>query len=150
MDVKELLDSPGTLPRDPGSNRVLVVDDDLTQRMMMARMLKKAGYECGTAMSVSEARYLLAKEEFGLLVTDIRMWSEDGLELVRHVDDEYPDTVSIVVTGWADDNTKDVARRSGACELIEKPFDREILTEAAEAAFDKRSATVALRRHRSG
>ena len=149
MDVLDLVRTPGTLPQDPGQNRVLVVDDDLTQRMMMARMLRKAGYHCGTAMSTSEARYALSNDSFGLLVTDIRMWAEDGLELVRYVDDEFPDTYSIVVTGLSDDHIEDLARRSGAYKLLQKPFNSDEFTQTVDEAFVKRDAEVALRRHQS-
>jgi DNA-binding NtrC family response regulator len=149
MDVMDLVRMPGTLPQDPGRNRVLVVDDELTHRMMMARMLRKAGYQCGTAMSTSEARYALSNDTFGLLVTDIRMWAEDGLELVRYVDDEYPDTFSIVVTGFADVQLEEVARRSGAYKLLQKPFNSDEFTQAVGEAFEKRDAEVALRRHQS-
>lgn len=149
MDVMDLVRTPGTLPQDPGQNRVLVVDDDLTHRMMMARMLRKAGYHCGTAMSTSEARYALSTDTFGLLVTDVRMWAEDGLELVRYVDDEFPDTYSIVVTGLVDEQLEDLARRSGAYKLLQKPFDQDLFTRTVDEAFEKRDEEVALRRHKS-
>ena len=149
MDIRDLVGTPGVLPQDDGRNRVLVVDDDLAQRMLIARILRRAGYECSSAMSTSEARYALSNESFGLLVTDVRMWAEDGLELVRYVDDEYPDTYSIVVTGFADDKLEERALRAGAFKLLLKPLDLETLTQTVEAAFEAREAAVALRRHQS-
>lgn len=138
------------VPHDPGLNRVLVVDDDLVQRMMLVRILRKAGYESAAAMSNQEARSLLEGATFGLLVSDLHMFAEDGIELVRHASEEYPDMYSIVVSGFATGDDVDRLRRAGAFELMGKPVDAGKFLELVERAFDDRALKVAERRHKSG
>ena len=146
------LPSTGTLsilPTDPGANRVLVVDDDLTQRMMLVRMLRKANYESGNAMSNKEARAQLKDSAYGLVVTDLRMFAEDGIELVRHVADAHPDTYSIVVSGFVGEDDVGRVRRAGGFDLMRKPVDRGLFLEMVARAFEHRAASVAERHHRA-
>lgn len=150
VDIQELMGLPGVLPDDPGRNSVLVVDDDMNQRMVTIRILRKQGYECSGAASTREAKQQLRAKAFGLLVTDLRMFEEDGIELVRHVSDHYPDTSSIVVTGFVSPNGADVLRRAGACAVLPKPLDRDAFVPVVTEAMEKRKASFELRRHRSG
>jgi len=137
------------LPTDPGANRVLVVDDDLNQRTMLVRILKKGNFETAAAMSNEEARTQLEESAFGLVVADLRMFAEDGIELVRHVKDRYPDTYSIVVSGFVSNEDADRINQAGAFDLMTKPVDRDQFLELVERAFEHRAQTVAERRHRS-
>lgn len=149
MKLSELMGTPGVLPKDPGKNKVLVVDDDLNCRMLMVRLLRKAGYTCQPASSTQEAREQLRGSAFGLVLTDMRMFAEDGIELVRHVADRYPNTYSIVVTGLALPEIQDQLRRAGAFSVLAKPFDREPFDTAVAEAMAHREHTVSLRRHQS-
>lgn len=149
MDIQELMGLPGVLPDDPGRNSVLVVDDDMNQRMIMIRILRKQGYECAGAASTREAKQQLRARPFGLLVTDLRMFEEDGVELVRHVSDNYPDTASIVVTGFVAPEGYDALTRAGACAVLDKPLDRDAFVSVVTEAMEKRKESFELRRHRS-
>lgn len=149
MDIRELIAAPGVLPQDPGLNRVLVVDDDVNQRMLMVRLLRKKGYECQPASSTQEAREQLRGSAFGLVLTDMRMFAEDGIELVRHVADRYTDTYSIVVTGLAVEELEDQLRRAGAFSVLAKPLDRDQFAVTVDLAMEHRANTVAVRRHQS-
>lgn len=139
----------GIVPVDPGRSRVLIVEDDMAQRMLMLRLLRKADYVCMTATSTAEGRELLRKEPFGLVVTDLRMFAEDGIELVRHVKDTYPDVYTIVVTGFPDQDMDQRLERAGAHAFLAKPIDPQALVELVEQAFVEREKSVALRRHKS-
>ena len=141
---------PSLVRPDPGAKRVLVVDDDLSQRMMLMRILRKAGYDSGGATSTEEARSQLESTAFGLVVTDLRMFAEDGLELVRHIAEHHPDTHSTVVSGFASADDVDRVSRAGAFELMLKPIDSELFLDMVERAFDHRKESAAQRRHRSG
>ena len=134
-------------PEDRGQNRVLVVDDDLKQRMLMVRILRGEGYECATAMSTEEARNLLDTEDFGVVVTDLKMWGEDGLELVRYVADHHPETSSVVVTGASENDLVARCRRAGAVAMMAKPLVRGDFADLIATTFDLRVETLALRRH---
>ena len=149
MDIQELMGLPGVLPDDPGRNSVLVVDDDMNQRMMTIRILRKQGYDCAGAASTREAKQQLRGRAFGLLVTDLRMFEEDGVELVRHVFDNYPDTSSIVVTGFVAAEGSDFLLRAGARAVLAKPLDRDLFVSIVTEAMEERQASFELRRHRS-
>ena len=141
---------PSILPEDPGANRVLIVDDDLAQRMLFVRVLRKGDYESSVAMSTEEARARLDESDYGLVVTDLHMFAEDGIELVRYVSEHHPETYSIVVSGFASSDDADHIRRAGAFDLMTKPVDQKRFLDLVERAFEHRSKHVAERRHRSG
>ncbi|MFH1488023.1 MAG: response regulator, partial [Pseudomonadota bacterium] len=63
--------------------KILVVDDESNIRELIKRILEKAGYECLTAASGSEARTHLQTRQVDLLLCDILMSGESGIELVR-------------------------------------------------------------------
>ena len=149
MQLQEMIRIPGVLPADPGKDRVLVVDDDLSQRTLMSRMMRRAGYRPSSAMSAQEARNLLRSEPYGMVITDLRMWGEDGLELVRHIADRYPGTYSIVVTGFVEADLERQCRQAGAYAVMPKPFEVGAMMEVVAEALEERAATVALRRHQS-
>lgn len=149
MDVRELIAMPGVLPTDPGRGRVLVVDDDLSHRMLMVRLLRRCGFQCQPASSTQEARQHLRGAAFALVVTDMRMFAEDGVELVRHVADRYPDTYSIVVTGLAVSDIEDQLLRAGAFSVVAKPIDATGFTGVVEATLQHRDDMVEVRRHQS-
>lgn len=149
MDINELMGMPGVLPDDPGRNSILVVDDDMNQRMLVIRILRKQGYECSGAASTREAKQQLRVNAFGLLVTDLRMFEEDGIELVRYVSDNYPDTASVVVTGFLAPEGAEALSRAGAFAVFSKPLDREEFLSVVTEAMEKRQANFELRRHRS-
>lgn len=136
--------------RDPGARRVLVVDDDLSQRVMLVRILRKAHYEPAVANSTEEARSQLESSDFGLVVTDLRMFAEDGIELVRHIAEEHPETYSTVVSGFASESDVDRVKQAGAFELMLKPIDAESFLKMVERAFDHRESDAVQRRHRAG
>lgn len=147
MGIDELIGAPGVLPVDQGRNRVLIVEDDVSQRMLTLRLLRKAKYECMTATSTNEARMVLRKEAVGVVITDLRMFAEDGIELVRHIKDVYPDIFSIVVTGADEADLDQRLERAGAFAFLKKPLDEDVLLTLIDQAFEQRQAAVALRRH---
>lgn len=149
MNPTQTVSGLNILPDGADSTRVLVVDDDLVQRMLLVRLLRKAGYESAAAMSNQEARSLLDESSFGLVVADLHMFAEDGIELIRHVADKHPETYSIVVSGFASEKDVDRLRRAGAFELMTKPVDGQKFIELVERAFDHRAANLYLIRHRS-
>lgn len=140
---------PSVVHPDPGARRVLVVDDDLAQRVLLMRILRNADYDSAGATSTEEARSQLESSAFGLVVTDLRMFAEDGIELVRHIGEHHPETYSTVVSGFASANDVDRVGRAGAFELMLKPIDPERFLDMVERAFDHRDESAAQRRHRA-
>ena len=135
---------------DPAAKKALVVDDDLPMRRAVIRMLESAGFQCRGAMSNQEARSQLKAESFAIVITDMRMWGEDGLELIRHIADEYPATFTIMVTGFAEPRLAERVQQSGGFALFQKPLEKEALVAKVLDALERREEKVAWLRHVSG
>jgi DNA-binding NarL/FixJ family response regulator len=101
---------------------VLIVDDEPSIRSLLIRILGTNGYRCAQAADGAEARTCLKGHCFDLLLCDIRMPGESGLELIRHVKREYPETAIIMVTAADDSLEAQTAIELGVYGYILKPF----------------------------
>ena len=80
---------------------ILVVDDEAVLRNNLARYLRLQGYEVETAGSGEEALAALESTTFRLVLTDLRMPGMDGLALIRHLQTEHPDALTVLMTAYA-------------------------------------------------
>ena len=118
---------------------MLVVDDDDQMRRVMGRVLSRAGYDCTLAASASEALSRLEEDTFELLVADVNMPGESGLDLAREVLARHPDTAIVMATGIDDPAIASMALEQGAFGYIVKPFaPNELLINAANALLRRR------------
>src|ERR1051326_923726 len=85
---------------DPAARRILVVDDDEFVRDMFSEFLNEQ-YACLTAASSDEALAKLARDAYGLVISDIQMPGRNGVELLREIRLRYPDTAVIMISGIA-------------------------------------------------
>ena len=149
MTTPQTLNELSALPDDLGANRVLVVDDDVVQRMMLVRILRKAGYDSAAAMSNEEAWSLLGASDFGLVVADLHMFAENGIELVRRLAARHPTVCSLVVSGFVSEDDRERIREAGAFDVMTKPVEQERFLQLVERAFQHRGRNVAQRRRPS-
>jgi DNA-binding NtrC family response regulator len=105
---------------------ILVVDDDAALADTLAKLLRQH-YPCvHTAFSGTEARQILAREpNICLVLADLFMPVMDGLQVLQHVRETYPDTSVILMTGFATIETAVAAIKQGAEDYITKPFDTD-------------------------
>ena len=116
------------------ADQLLVVDDDEQVRRLLGRMLAEAGYRFAEAPDARNARALLADEGFTLMLCDLQMPGESGLELLEHVVASHPDTAVVMVTGLDDRELAEAALELGAYGYIVKPFKRsEVLINVVNA-----------------
>lgn len=114
--------------------RVLVIEDEHSVRQLYVQTMKIEGYEATGATNGKEARRLLAETEFDLVITDIIMPEEEGLETITLLRREKPHLPVIAVSGGARVGPEpylDIARRLGACYTFTKPVDLSQLAAAA-------------------
>lgn len=110
------------------TDRVLVVDDELSIRELVAAMLRGAGHQVMTAANGLHALQLLsASEPFDLMVSDLIMPTMDGRQLLAEVARLYPEMPVLMVTAVHDISTALGAIRGGAYDYLLKPFEREQL-----------------------
>ena len=117
--------------------RILVVDDAPDTLEVLQRNLVSQGYQVFTAPGVAEALRLLEKTNVDLVITDLKMPGISGLDLVRHVRENLPETEVIMITGYASVPGAVEAVKSGAEEYLPKPFTDEELYNAVRNALDK-------------
>lgn len=128
--------------------KVLIVDDEDLIRRMIGRLLRRQGHDCSLAANAAEAKQMLLKGDFELVLSDVNMPGESGLELVRHVFETYRNTATMMVTGVDDPEIANLALTRGAYGYIIKPFEaNEVIINVANA-LRRRDLELENRRHR--
>ncbi len=116
---------------------VLIVDDELNIRRVLAAMLKREGYEVTAAADGEQALLVLHKTPVHVVVTDLVMPRLGGLELLKRVSADFPDVPVIVITAHGSVDTAVAALKSGAFDYITKPFEQDelkkVIAKAARA-----------------
>ena len=122
------------------TRKVLFVDDEPNILNALKRLLRSEPYECCFAIGGKAALDLLEKEAVHIIVTDLGMPEMDGLTLLRHVQQKYPDIVRLVLSGRADTGSILKAINSGnVYRYIVKPWnnmDLEIIIKQAIDIFN--------------
>lgn len=119
--------------------RVLLVDDELMVRQLLARGLTRAGYAVTTACDGLEAAALL-EQPFDFVVTDIVMPNADGLTVLGELNRRKHAALRVVVTSFADKDRVVAILNLGADYLLEKPFSVEGLCDILERLARERGA----------
>jgi DNA-binding NtrC family response regulator len=117
--------------------RLLVVDDSPQTLEVLQRNLTSEGYQVFAAASVTEAIRVLETTAVDLVVTDLKMPKVSGIDLVRHVRENYRDTEVMTITGYPSIEGAVNAIKTGAEEYLTKPFTDEELFSAVRRTLDK-------------
>ncbi len=119
--------------------RVLLVDDDARVRTTLGDALAEAGYAVRRAGSGPEALELIGAEPPDIVLSDVRMPSMDGLELLALLRERVRDTDVVLMTAFDDMPTVVTAMRSGAAEFLVKPIDLDNLLAVLRRLFEDRA-----------
>lgn len=117
---------------------VLVVDDEAIARNNMEYVLKKEGLRVVTAANGLEALEKAKKQEFDLILTDLKMEKMDGLQLLESVKKIAPHTEIVMITGFATVNSAVSALKKGAAHYLAKPIDLDELRATVRTILDKK------------
>jgi CheY-like chemotaxis protein len=125
--------APTSPPQSP--KRILAVDDENSARLLISRVLQKAGYEVAAVGSAEEALALMeAGQKFDLLITDKNLPKMGGLELVRRARQHLPDLPVVLITAAPDAAAIGQERLEA---YLAKPFKNlQALEEAVNTAFE--------------
>ena len=118
--------------------RILVVDDEDIVRTSCSRALSPEGYEVRLAKNGVEGLKMASEERFDLVLTDLKMPDMDGIEVLRIIKEQWPETAVIIVTGYQTVDTAVKAIKLGAYDYIEKPFTPDALISAVAEAMANR------------
>ena len=115
-------------------DKVWIVDDDKSIRWVLEKALQKSGIETQSFASANELLKILPTFMPQVLITDIRMPGMDGLDLLKHIHENYADLPVIVMTAHSDLESAVSAFHGGAFEYLPKPFDVNVVVETVQRA----------------
>ena len=118
---------------------VLLIDDSPDTLEMLHRSLEHMGYSVYSCESAAEAINLMKNEHFDLVITDYHMPFVGGIDVIRHVRENYKNTEVMMITGYASVEGAVEAIKAGAEEYLSKPFTDEELEQAISRAMKKLS-----------
>jgi len=136
---------PATMEIPSEDITVLVVDDDTDIRDLLHVLIKNAGYNCFEAESAVHALKILEDNCVDVVITDMRMPGQDGIELTRIVKKKYDSDV-IVMTGYADDLTYEEVIGHGARDFLQKPFNTQEMLVRLKHVLEERMIHSGLNR----
>ncbi|MBN1179125.1 MAG: response regulator transcription factor, partial [Anaerolineae bacterium] len=125
---------------------ILIVDDEPGIRFFLEEMLARDGHRVSTAPSGEEALARIPKDDFDLVLLDLRMQGVSGLDVLDVLHQRSPDTPVIVLTGHATLETAVEALRHGAHDYLFKPCKTIALRESVRTALLKREQTLVQRK----
>jgi putative two-component system response regulator len=118
----------------PAGARILVVDDEAPMRDVLTRILESNGYHCSSAGDTTAARRLLAEDAFSLILCDVTMPGESGLELIKNIIPLYEHTAVVMISGIDDPAMADTVFEIGAYGYLIKPFTvNQVLVSVSNA-----------------
>ncbi len=118
---------------------ILVVDDELSIRKTLGLLLKSKGYIVLDVATIDQARQMLAENSVDLVITDMRLEDEDGMDLLIHLRDSGSQAESIVMTAYASVETAVEAMRLGAYDYLTKPINVEELLIRVAKVLERKS-----------
>jgi DNA-binding NtrC family response regulator len=117
---------------------ILVVDDELPICRNCVKILSKMDYEVQYALSGYEALKMMEEKRFDVVITDLKMSTLGGMEVLRRVKETYPETMVIVITGYASVSSAVEVMKMGAYDYLAKPFTPHELRSTVSQALTKR------------
>jgi two-component system response regulator PilR (NtrC family) len=103
--------------------RALIVDDELNIRKVLKTILSDDDFEIYEAASVADANNLLNKHYFDITIVDIRLSDGSGIEVLKTIKEQNPETVVLIITAFASTETAIAALKLGAYDYVTKPFN---------------------------
>ena len=126
---------------------ILLIDDEEGIRKVLGISLADRGYKVFTADNGEEGLHIFRDEKPPIVLTDIKMPGMDGIELLRQIKEEIPDTEVIMITGHGDIDLAIESLKLEATDFITKPINDEVLEIALKRAQERITMRCQLREH---
>lgn len=117
--------------------KVWIVDDDQSIRWVFEKTLLREKIDFRLFSSAEEASSALSKEKPSVVVSDIRMSGNSGLDLLNEINEKFPKVPTIIMTAHSDLDSAVAAFQRGAFEYLAKPFDIDAAVELIQRAIKK-------------
>src|SRR5947207_1417678 len=121
----------------PESRAILVVDDDKDMLSLLDDLLSGEGYKVTKAKTGAEAATAVIKHRPDLVMMDVLLPDQDGLQVLAQLKREYPELEVIVMTAFGGSSSAIKAMRAGAYDYVTKPFETDDLLAALSRVFEK-------------
>jgi two-component system sensor histidine kinase/response regulator len=118
-------------------NLVLIVDDEESVVGALVEFFSMRGYEVESAVTARQALGLIHEKRFGIVICDLRLPGMNGVELLDHVVEANPETVFIIMTGYASVQSAVEAMKRGAYDYVVKPFSMYELEKTVRLGLEK-------------
>jgi len=125
-----------------GREKILIVDDEEKVRNILLDYLENKESDCETSPDALDALDKIKKQRFSLVISDVMMPEMSGIELLRLVKEQDPETAFIMVTGFIDINVAVDSLRIGASDFITKPFEMLSVKRAVNRALEGRRIQI--------
>jgi two-component system nitrogen regulation response regulator NtrX len=132
------------------SAKILVIDDEKNIRRTFGMVLRSEGFAVNDAASGEAGLELLAREGADLVVLDVQLPGQSGLDILREIKRRDPGQLVVMISGHGTIATAVEATREGACDFLEKPCSRERLVTAMRNALRLGQLDREVRRLRAG
>lgn len=117
--------------------KILVVDDDEIARDVVSTALSREKYTVISANDGVEAIKILQIEDIDLVITDLKMPRADGMDVLRHVVKNNPNTAVVILTAYGSLDTAIEAIKEGAYDYLTKPFNIQQISLLTARAFER-------------
>ena len=127
------------------SGRLLVVDDEQSVAVTMGAILEMDGYDVTISITGADALAKLHESVYDLVLTDLRLDDTDGLTIISELGRIQPDTVAIILTGYASLESAIKALREGAYDYLIKPCDVDEMRAVVARGIERRQLGLQLK-----
>ena len=117
--------------------RILIIDDEKDICLLLERFLAKKGYDCKAVSDENEGFDLIKQNAYDLVITDLRLPSISGIELLQKIKILSPATKVIIITGYSDIKTAVEAIKYGASDYVSKPLYPDELLNTIKTALEQ-------------
>jgi len=118
------------------SNDLIIVDDDLPFRTRLSTSMEKKGFSVESYGEFKKSLSRINEKKFDYAIVDMRLEDGSGLELIKHIKKNNPNTRSLLLTGYGNIATAVAAIKSGAIDYLPKPADIEQIYNALISVKD--------------
>ena len=118
-------------------HKLLIVDDNVNTLEVIKRNLAHEGYKVLISSSVQDAMAVLETNDIDLVITDFKMPKTSGLDMVKHVKENFKDIGIMMITGYPSIEGAVAAVKEGAEEYLVKPFTDSELAACVQRVLEK-------------
>lgn len=127
--------------------KILLVEDEMVLRESVRDWLQEDGYEVEVAEDGETALKKIKKEEYGVIVLDLRLPGIDGLQVYEEAKEIQPSTKGVIITAYPSRETREKAKRLGLLDYLPKPFKVEDLEKLIGSAIEEAQEKKLAKKH---